>query len=708
MKRLLSAEIQGFRAFGGRYTFDFDADVVILSGPNGSGKTSLFDAVLWTLSGQLPRFAGRKAQVISLFSPSGSARVAVTFEDETGKSMTVIRTASSEARSEAFVETSDGRFEGSTADLKILETFWPSALLTKDSVAAFCMAFTRSVYLQQDLVREFIESDSEEERFTVMSELLGAGRLSEFLRDLERDRNAWSRGRSERAREASEAELRVAQIRTRVERLRESADQDLEKLWTDWWRDARLLNAAESEPALSTTEAGRIVNEALGVLQGQRRALDRRSDDAGQLLKDWTPRIQGLPPTAAMSEAQRRRNELSAELEEARNQLVAAQQAAAVERERLVHEHEASEELRSLATLALRHLGESCPVCEQKYPVEKTRQRLERLVAEVPRAEQRVFGHVDNLARRVATLERSLSAVTADLAQAEQVVAEARAWHQELARRLEELDLPPKSTPADLDKLIVELGRRSRDISELYARGEAIALSAATASEIARRAELEEQLASAEKIAEERRRTLAAHETAGDTATNILEATRVAARELVDARVSRIEPLVARIYARMDPHPAFTDVSLGTSYRGGRGRVQPLVADPGAGLMDHDPYTLFSSSQLNALAVSLFLGLNIGTSAPLRVVMLDDPLQSLDDVNLLGLVDTLRRTKALRQLLVSTHDLRFTSLLQRKLRPVGEDGRTRVMLFSDWTESGPIVETDDVTTEPEQFRIAAA
>jgi hypothetical protein len=29
--------------------------------------------------------------------------------------------------------------------------------------------------------------------------------------------------------------------------------------------------------------------------------------------------------------------------------------------------------------------------------------------------------------------------------------------------------------------------------------------------------------------------------------------------------------------------------------------------------------------------------------------MLDDPLQSLDDVNLLGLVDTLRRTKALRQ-----------------------------------------------------------
>src|SRR2546427_229067 len=116
MKRLVSAEIYGFRAFGGEQTFDLDADVVILSGP-------------------------------------------------------------------------------------------------KDSVAAFCMAFTRSVYLQQDLVREFIESDSEEDRFTVMSELLGAGRLNEFLRDIERDRNAWSRTRTERAREASEAVARASQIR---------------------------------------------------------------------------------------------------------------------------------------------------------------------------------------------------------------------------------------------------------------------------------------------------------------------------------------------------------------------------------------------------------------------------------------------------------------------------------------------------------------
>jgi hypothetical protein len=57
---------------------------------------------------------------------------------------------------------------------------------------------------------------------------------------------------------------------------------------------------------------------------------------------------------------------------------------------------------------------------------------------------------------------------------------------------------------------------------------------------------------------------------------------------------------------------------------------------------------------------------------------------------------------------VSTHDRRFANLLQRKLRPVGDDGRSRVFSFSDWTENGPVVETDDVRTEPEQFRVAAA
>ena len=57
--RLQSAVIEGFRGFVNRVEIDLAADVVILHGPNGVGKTSLLDAVLWALTGRIERFADK-------------------------------------------------------------------------------------------------------------------------------------------------------------------------------------------------------------------------------------------------------------------------------------------------------------------------------------------------------------------------------------------------------------------------------------------------------------------------------------------------------------------------------------------------------------------------------------------------------------------------------------------------------------------------
>ncbi|CAN5532686.1 hypothetical protein BH24ACT24_BH24ACT24_00550 [soil metagenome] len=111
---------------------------------------------------------------------------------------------------------------------------------------------------------------------------------------------------------------------------------------------------------------------------------------------------------------------------------------------------------------------------------------------------------------------------------------------------------------------------------------------------------------------------------------------------------------------------------------------------------------------MNALAVSVFLALNLGVrTLPMQAVILDDPLQSLDDVNLLGLIDLLRRTKDQRQLLVSTHDERFGRLLARKLRPVQDEQRTRVIELSGWGPGGPVIREEDSARDPELLRIAA-
>lgn len=55
--KIRSLKICGFRGFSDETIFHFnDAKVILLYGPNGHGKTSVFDAIEWGLSGEIHRF----------------------------------------------------------------------------------------------------------------------------------------------------------------------------------------------------------------------------------------------------------------------------------------------------------------------------------------------------------------------------------------------------------------------------------------------------------------------------------------------------------------------------------------------------------------------------------------------------------------------------------------------------------------------------
>ena len=57
--RLKELEISNFRAYRGSFEFDLDADLIVLFGPNGFGKTSFFDAIDFVCSGGVARFDKR-------------------------------------------------------------------------------------------------------------------------------------------------------------------------------------------------------------------------------------------------------------------------------------------------------------------------------------------------------------------------------------------------------------------------------------------------------------------------------------------------------------------------------------------------------------------------------------------------------------------------------------------------------------------------
>ena len=130
-----------------------------------------------------------------------------------------------------------------------------------------------------------------------------------------------------------------------------------------------------------------------------------------------------------------------------------------------------------------------------------------------------------------------------------------------------------------------------------------------------------------------------------------------------------------------------------------RGTSSPVVRDDAAGV-DADPLIVFSASQANIAALSYFLAMSLGAGErALPFVLLDDPLQSMDDVNVLGFADLCRFLRADRQLVLSTHDRRFANLLRRKLTPRDSRDRTVVHQFRGWDRRGPFVETELIAYE---------
>ena len=88
--RVRSLEISGFRAFSGQVSLNLDGDVVLVVGANGQGKTSLFDAILWAITGGMTRLEHPES-VVSLYSESGEAHVQVSLVSDDNREMLISR-----------------------------------------------------------------------------------------------------------------------------------------------------------------------------------------------------------------------------------------------------------------------------------------------------------------------------------------------------------------------------------------------------------------------------------------------------------------------------------------------------------------------------------------------------------------------------------------------------------------------------------------
>lgn len=93
---------------------------------------------------------------------------------------------------------------------------------------------------------------------------------------------------------------------------------------------------------------------------------------------------------------------------------------------------------------------------------------------------------------------------------------------------------------------------------------------------------------------------------------------------------------------------------------------------------EHDAILSMSTGQISALSLAFFLALNrVYSSVP--IILIDDPSQSLDEVNIASLTDLLRCELKDRQLLVSSHEEEISSYMRYRFQKSGLTAKSQNM-----------------------------
>ena len=688
--RLKALTIEAFRGFRDSTTFDLDASTVIFTGPNGTGKTSVFDALQWLLLGSIDRLEGlrsRKTVEYVVNSYCAGMKASVTLKVVmAGREVTLHRRGDHQGSTLEICEAArPTRFGDAAED-------WLRSKLMPKQPGALDVVMTTCGLLQQDMMQAILEAKPSDLHARI-STVLGLRSLEDFERAVqESSKNANDRRKLADER-VSDASRLVESLSAHVARLEERA---MQRASVEVAR-AAFLATLEEAPAVIKVEIPKEVDakEAVSLAQASRRLghqvvellRSARNLDSQKANLDPEPTPEQLDQMArAIKEAIRRNDAAEAEQRRTTEVLIAVE--------------DASQQWSRLAAAAIPLLAEQCPVCGQSIKPEEVEKHLQQVTTDMPRLVE-CRQSVETATSEVKSAKVRKKALEGELALAK---ASVRRWGH-LREREEVLTAQLKAIAGDvsgpvglsgfspekveqtgphivafLDQLASVLERYADVVTESQATG---ALDRARS-----------ELASAQALLQARREYSNQITSRASRLQQLLKASTRARVDVTNARFVAIEPLVIDIYSRLDPHPAFKTIEFTHDTYYGKGIMSAVVSDVTAEVKG-DPLIVFSASQANIVALSCFLAMSLGAGERgLPFILLDDPVQSMDDINVLGFADLFRFLRAERQLVVSTHDRRLANLLRRKLAPRDARDRTYIHRFVGWNRRGPVVQTE--------------
>ena len=786
IKRLTNLEIEDFRIFRGPVSIPLDADVVIIYGPNGSGKTGLISALEYAVTGNvedLRVFSEDYPRCLRNIRAAGEPRSCLYFESLAGESLYQSAPANGRRRptsKPANMSEDDRRFFVERCYIsqrqlgRLFEIYQSS---DKQQPEQPLVRFVREL-LALDLLENLTVGTYEAGNITRLqknSPPLAALKSEET--SIPGERTLLTRQKEERGALFKESLNAISAIASSV------GDPLPNEAWTAPGLHARIAaleSAAQQENASGMLQRlqqsqGKL-ESAVGLLRASlsetalldRKRLMARLDALGKdliepklaaLLQEAERVIGSLnvpaPQTSPNADVGRRLDEI----EEAVRGVVArldaeirvrseaelemrALDARASELEEALQKGEVplaqkSQEQRRWAELlqgVLDHLGdEVCPVCGRDYSqlragslksrvaeelkrlgldgerIELAARRRAQLEAERDDVSRRVAaiddrasrevslevvkerrGKLEKLAETFATetnlrqewrrLQQEEAGILADLRALEERISQQEKSTLQVSQLADELEIPSATRPTSA-QAVAELvsGRLRAQIDELerQRRGRNELVTALAKGErIAR--ELEELDDKVSALSEREQRV----QRARGRVDRYIEKTRALARAANAAKErllkevfnDRLNALWSDLFERLVKLETFVPrLSEPTVWRG---QIRAAIRAIAAGA---DPFeeagSVLSAGNLNTASLSLFLSLNLVEPPRHRVIVLDDPVQSMDDIHVTQLANLLRAIvrEAGRQLVLSVHERSLYEYLCLELGPTREN-----------------------------------
>ena len=695
-------EIEGFRGFNRRQRINLDASAVIVVGPNGTGKTSFFDAIQWLLLGSLERLEKWRVRrndehIANSYRASEPAVVEAEIELQ-GQLIHLRR------QGRYDVGLLEWQADGVTARGDDAERKLSDALGARAGQDMRGLLMT-SALLQQDVVRAVLE-DKPAERYRHLAALLGLDELGTFEVEARKRAERLSSAGTAARQELRDAEARVEHLRGRVA----SQEQEMQLAGDVRAARARVVERLSAQEATVRISPAPTTSADAALAQQFAETAGRQLAELLRAARDLDERRAAATPPDATELAARQQAVVAAKsvVEQAEREAVAANQ-------RLADATARSTSLVALAAHAIELLGDTCPVCGQDINEHDVRQHLER---RIEGAEQ---DNLNTLRQAVAEREAALAAAStaltereaelAPMAAAADLVKELDHDEQQWRHTMKAIALP-EAAGLELVEFasirggdVAALERTVQALRVVWAGlGDLVAVLRSDVSD-AHLLDMRAQLRRAEEAVQPLRQAAQLASKQEEDGKTVHRAATRAVTAVTEKRFRRLAPTVQDIYWRLDPHPSFTTLDFDLDVYRARGIASPVVRDTTESVTA-DPLLVFSSSQANVTALSYFLALGWAAGhQAVPFVLLDDPLQSMDDVNTLGFADLCRHIRRHRQLVVSTHEARLGSLLTRKLAPRLHGERTRVVEFKAWTRLGPEIDQRPVesqATEGEQ------